>query len=420
MANPGATPWIPSLLQAAAVVVVGVLAVGTGIWFGYTPRHEAAAPEVKATGPPATVGPAGTKETTATPASSEPSAAASPPGVAPPPAAEAKPTTTETAAQPSAAAIATPRTTPPTLAEAAGEPETKPSFDIVRVNPEGASVIAGRAAPGAEVTVAENGKEIGTTKADERGEWVLLPQKPIGAGSSELTVASREPNQKPIEGEAPVVILMPEHPTAAPAAGAQSSATAPAFAPVVVLTPNNAAPKVLQEPPAISGAPARKALGLATVDYDDRGAIRFAGTAAPGATVRTYIDNKPVGDAAADEKGHWTLVPPEPVAVGDHQLRLDELGKKGVAARIELPFQRASLSPQEVAPGSTIVQPGQNLWRIARHAYGRGIQYVVIYQANRGQIRDPNLIYPGQIFTVPGPANPGGSGEVPAASGSAK
>lgn len=280
--------------------------------------------------------------------------------------------------------------------------------------------MAGRAAPGAEVTVAENGKEIGTTKADERGEWVLLPQKPISPGSSELTVASREANQKPVEGEAPVVILMPDRPaTAGATTASQTPATAAASsAPVVVLTPNNAAPKLLQAPPAPAGSAPGK-LGLASVDYDDRGAIRFAGTAAPGATVRTYIDNKPAGDAAADEKGHWMLVPPEPVAIGDHQLRLDELGKKGVAARIELPFQRASLSPQEVAPGSTIVQPGQNLWRIARHAYGRGIQYVVIYQANRGQIRDPNLIYPGQIFAIPGPTKTGG-GEIPATSSSVK
>jgi nucleoid-associated protein YgaU len=301
----------------------------------------------------------------------------------------------------------------------AGEPTIRPSFDIVRVNPEGAVVMAGRATPGAEVTVAENGKEIGTTKADQRGEWVLLPQKPISGGSSELTVASREPNQTPVEGAAPVVILTPERPAASPATGAHSPATAPASAAVVLLTPNNSAPKLLQAPPAPAGSAPGK-LGLASVDYDDRGAIRFAGTAPPGATVRTYIDNKPAGDAAADASGHWTLVPQEPVAVGDHQLRLDELGKKGVAARIELPFQRASLSPQDIAPGSTIVQPGQNLWRIARHAYGRGIQYVVIYQANRSQIRNPNLIYPGQVFAIPSPAKEGGSGDTPAASSSVK
>ena len=48
-----------------------------------------------------------------------------------------------------------------------------------------------------------------------------------------------------------------------------------------------------------------------------------------------------------------------------------------------------------------MVQPGHNLWRIARGAYGRGTRYTVIYQANREQIRDPARIYPGQVFQLP-------------------
>jgi nucleoid-associated protein YgaU len=55
-------------------------------------------------------------------------------------------------------------------------------------------------------------------------------------------------------------------------------------------------------------------------------------------------------------------------------------------------------------PAGTIavdIQPGNNLWRIAQHSYGDGLRYTEIYQANRTQIRDPNLIYPGQVFAVP-------------------
>jgi nucleoid-associated protein YgaU len=59
-----------------------------------------------------------------------------------------------------------------------------------------------------------------------------------------------------------------------------------------------------------------------------------------------------------------------------------------------------------------VVQPGQNLWRIARHTYGRGVRYTVIYAANRDTIRDPRLIYPGQVFALPDekqhPAGEGG------------
>ena len=58
--------------------------------------------------------------------------------------------------------------------------------------------------------------------------------------------------------------------------------------------------------------------------------------------------------------------------------------------------------PEGLREGSIVVQPGHSLWRIARETYGRGIRYTVIYEANRAQIRDPDLIYPGQVFVLPG------------------
>jgi nucleoid-associated protein YgaU len=48
-----------------------------------------------------------------------------------------------------------------------------------------------------------------------------------------------------------------------------------------------------------------------------------------------------------------------------------------------------------------IVQPGNSLWRIARRLFGSGTEYVQIYGANKTLIRDPDLIYPGQVFEVP-------------------
>jgi len=90
------------------------------------------------------------------------------------------------------------------------------------------------------------------------------------------------------------------------------------------------------------------------------------------------------------------------VAPGLHRLRVDQVDPSGkVLARVETPFSRAesvTTLPEEVA---VVVQPGNSLWRIARRIYGEGIDYTVIYQANQEQIRDPDLIYPGQIFVVP-------------------
>ena len=85
--------------------------------------------------------------------------------------------------------------------------------------------------------------------------------------------------------------------------------------------------------------------------------------------------------------------------------------------RVHMPFRREQLAARDIAEGRIVVQPGQSLWRLARRAYGSGVRYTVIYQANRDQIRDPDLIYPGQTFAVP--EEVGGdaaSGVAPAAS----
>lgn len=63
----------------------------------------------------------------------------------------------------------------------------------------------------------------------------------------------------------------------------------------------------------------------------------------------------------------------------------------------------AADTPQPVAaaPVTITVQPGFTLWGIAQDRYGDGVMYVQVFDANREKIKDPNLIYPGQVFAVP-------------------
>lgn len=297
-------------------------------------------------------------------------------------------------------------TTPPAVETQPQPPaataQARPSFDIVRISPQGGAVIAGRATPNADVTVRDNGQEIGHAQADPSGQFVVLPDKPLESGGQELTLAAREPGKPEVTGDAPVVLLVPSRAPAKQPTDANAEAKLPA-APLAVLTPSNAAPRLLQAGPADQAATRSSGkVGLDVVDYDDRGAIRFAGSGAPGSVVRLYVDNLAVGEAPVDLLGRWGLMPLAPIGPGDHRLRVDELGARGqVVARVELPFQRAVLTPDDVQAGHLTVQPGQSLWRIARRAYGQGIRYTIIYQANRNQIRNADLIYPGQVFAIP-------------------
>jgi nucleoid-associated protein YgaU len=96
------------------------------------------------------------------------------------------------------------------------------------------------------------------------------------------------------------------------------------------------------------------------------------------------------------------MSPERDVPPGLHILRVDQVDESGqVIARVETPFSRSAMVGSLDNEGFVIVQPGNNLWRIARRTYGRGWQYTVIYEANQDQIRDPDLIYPGQVFVLP-------------------
>ncbi len=300
---------------------------------------------------------------------------------------------------------------------AGADPEAAaaPRFDVARVGARGMLVAAGRAAPMAEVVLMDGRREIGRARADARGEWVILPADALPAGARELSLQARRPGGDTVPGRDVVVVLVPEP---APPAEADPGVAARVAGPLAVLLPGaggprDEAPRLLQGPPeGPAASPRGTRLGLDIVDYEEDGDIRFSGTAPPGATVRLYVGTEHLGDATTSAAGRWQITPASQPDIGRHLLRVDQLAAKGggVSARIELPFQRERL-PEAAREGQNdlIVQPGQNLWRIARRVYGRGNRYTVIFDANRAQIRDPRLIYPGQVFAVPG-------GSVPAAS----
>jgi hypothetical protein len=284
---------------------------------------------------------------------------------------------------------------PATMAQPAAPPPAtpapiRPSFDVARIGARGMLVSAGRAAPGAEVVLFDGGRELGRARADSRGEWVILPAEALAPGMRELSVTARLAGGEPLASEDSLLLLVPE-----PAQ--------PQAAMAMLLPPTTSAaapPRLLQAPADV--APERQRLGLDIVDYDDQGGMRFAGSAPPGAKLRLYVGPDHAGDAVADGAGRWSLTPDRQPAIGRHVLRVDQLAAAGsVAARIELPFQREAIPEDMLRDGRLIVQPGYSLWRIARRVYGRGPRYTVIYAANREQIRDPNRIYPGQLFAVP-------------------
>ena len=188
-----------------------------------------------------------------------------------------------------------------------------------------------------------------------------------------------------------------------------TSAPQPAPAQVAVLRADAQGVTLVQP---IAPKPQGKVV-LDTISYSASGEVQLAGRAGAASTVLVYLDNAPAGQFTAAETGSWGGAL-EAITPGVYTLRLDEVDETGkVLSRLETPFKREApevlLPPSsegatgEAAPlvRAVTVQEGDTLWAISQQRYGSGFLYVRVFEANQKAIRDPDLIYPGQVFALP-------------------
>jgi nucleoid-associated protein YgaU len=201
------------------------------------------------------------------------------------------------------------------------------------------------------------------------------------------------------------------------------------------------------------------AIVIDTIGYGSAGEVSISGRGTAGNFARIYLNNAAQETTNIEENGAWSLALID-VAPGVYTLRVDQIDASGkVTSRFETPFKRETPETVAAAQAPTVpagevaalaaapavsggsgaaapaapdtgdvaapvaadttatqavvtpavragivtVQPGFTLWRIARENYGDGVLYVKVFEANKDQIRNPDLIYPGQIFSVPAP-----------------
>ncbi len=389
---------------------------------------------------------------------------------------------------------------PPASAGSATPPETSapkdkaaeadsPRFDIVRVEPNGDAVVAGRGKPNTVVEMLVDGKPVARALADPNGQFAIVPPA-LPKGSSEITLRSKtsdgqearssqtvavsvspEGNARPL-----VALTAPDAPTVV-----LSQPGAPATPPVAAAKPGDAdgaeKKSADQAAPGKPDAPVR----IVSVDSEPGGRLFVTGVGKPGTDVRLYLNDTLIAPARIGADGRVTFTIGSGVATGRYQVRIDEVDPKTnrVLRRAEVPFampqevaeasqnaagradhsksdtsksdpgkpapakpepRRAEAGPPPPSDAMAVTRPrgpadrppsegagrvpgpdmamdagsvfvpgiataritrGDNLWQISKRIYGRGERYTVIYDANQAQIRDPDLIYPGQIFVLP-------------------
>lgn len=358
-----------------------------------------------------------------------------------------------------------------------------PSFDIVRAEPDGSLVIAGKAAPGSAVEIVSGSKVLGTATASPEGDFavVLDDRLPPGdyqivlraTGEDKIAATSIETAIVSIpdrtDGQVLALVEQPGQPSRlitlpeaepAPAQSAPASGDVPKPADATgepIQDPAQSAAAPAAEKPAAAAQPAAAppAQVLVKAVEIEGNRVFVAGVAPAGSVVRVFANDILLGEAKASPNGEFLVETIRDLAVGDYIVRADLIARNGrdVAARAQVPFRRlegesvAAVAPGVVTPSSSavgaaktaetgpakpavatdagtspaghaaepleaaangvIIRRGDTLWRISKRVYGRGVRYSTIYLANQEQISDPNRIWPGQVFSVPGKTSEG-------------
>ena len=336
-----------------------------------------------------------------------------------------------------------------------------PRFDLVRVEPNGDAVVAGRGAPNAVIEMLVDGKPVAQAKADANGQFAIV-SPPLPTGSSVIGLRMTGTSGQAKESRQSVAVAV------APGRDRQPlvALTAPDAPTVVLSQPDASTPgsggRIAAATPAVGpGAGGAQPTRIASVDVQGNGRLFVTATGVPGTPLRLYLNETLIAPASIGPDGRASFTIGRGIKPGQYQVRIDQIdpatGK--VAARAEVPLSvpeaaQVAAAQEPAAPASSSlpgtragsrtvpgnpsavsapaaetagdpgtthlaagptragavfvpeistarITRGDNLWRISQRTYGRGERYTVIYDANQSQIRDPDLIYPGQIFVLP-------------------
>ncbi|WKL20732.1 LysM peptidoglycan-binding domain-containing protein [Agrobacterium tumefaciens] len=272
--------------------------------------------------------------------------------------------TDDGAAQPAQPAAA------PAPGDAAQATPGAPTFDVLRVEPDGSAVVAGKAQPGAKLEILSNGKVIAQTTIDGTGDFAAVFDNPLPPGDHELVLRSTDASGKATQSEEVATVSVPENKAGELLAmvskpGKASRVLAMPEAAPPALQPQQAAQS--QQPAATSetgasntpapaagvmapaAAPLTSTVQVSAVEFEGS-KIFVAGSAPAASTVRALVDDSEIGKTTAEASGHFVIEGDVDLTVGSHIITVEELNADGtVKVRVRVPFERPQTDQATVA-----------------------------------------------------------------------
>ncbi|UXS38906.1 LysM peptidoglycan-binding domain-containing protein [Agrobacterium tumefaciens] len=255
-------------------------------------------------------------------------------------------------------------------ADAAQSSAATPTFDVLRVEPDGSAVIAGKAQPGAKLEILSNGKVVAQTTIDGTGDFAAVFDNPLPPGDHELVLRSTDASGKATQSEEVATVSVPDgktgellamvsKPGKASRVLAMPEAAPPALQPQAAPSQQPAAtpePSANTASAPLAGtavpsatAPLTSSVQVTAVEFEGS-KIFVAGSAPAGSTVRALVDDREIGKSITEASGHFVVEGDVDLSVGSHIITVEELNADGTAkVRVRVPFERPQTDQATVA-----------------------------------------------------------------------
>ena len=277
-----------------------------------------------------------------------------------------------------------------------------PKVDILKVSPDGSYIIAGKGKPNSTISILEKGNKIESVDADESGSWVIISKDNLESGDNLLII-----NQDNIDGTStqskeiyvtkidkknetkPLVIEIENDD-----GGKLSIIQSPSIKKLESNVENNLTLSKKQ-------INKKNVFKIQSVSFSQDGSLSIQGIANYGSNIEILV-NKNLSSIFLKNKPEWIFNSSYKLGYGMHKLVANLKSQDNIILdSITLPFMRSEMPSGALPDNYVLIKPGDMLWTISFKIYGNPLKYIEIYEENRDQITNPDLIFPGQVFSIP-------------------
>ncbi len=258
------------------------------------------------------------------------------------------------------------------------------SFDLVRISQDGEAVMAGKSQPNKKIKLFDGQEILAEFESDANGEWIWLSEVPLKSGIKKFKLKYSKIEDSGTQSDQTIIVFVNK-----------KAQTKPKV--VKFFNDENGSLEMLNLDKVSDG------VTLDFLNYSSSGFVIFSGRTTPNTILEINQPTIKLGETKSDESGKWKFV------INYNQISNENIsiettinGEKTIlsfsASKLEEKLNKKNV---ELNNNQIIVKKGNSLWRIARKTLGGGIFYTEIYKNNYKKIKNPDLIFPGQVFNIP-------------------